>query len=162
MAFIKQGSIVLSFAEYSNVLEADQRLFEANEGLSDDVVETHLIRSTERILTLIRATDWWVNLTGSDSISASPLVNATYILSRQNDFTDLCVYHAFATYILPSIADFGNEDNAERAKIGFYQTKFDQLFSELITAGDWYDLNADGTITASEKQAGQIALKRIR
>jgi hypothetical protein len=162
MAFIKQGTTVLSFAEYNDVLSADQRLFEANEGLTDDVIETHLIRSTERILTLIRATDWWVNLTGSNSVSASPEVNAALILNRENDFTDLCVYYAFHTYILPSIADFGKEDSAEHAKIGFYQQKFQQLFSELITSGDWYDLNADGTVSASEQQAGQITLKRIR
>jgi hypothetical protein len=144
MAFIKSGTTVLSFAEYNDVLSADQRLFEANEGLTSDVVESHLYRSTERILTLIRA------------------ISADKVIGRDHDFTDLCVYHAFFTYLLPSIADFGKEDNAERAKIAFYQTKFEQLFGELITAGDWYDLNADGVVTSAEKVAGHITLKRIR
>ena len=162
MAFILNGTTVESFAEYNDVLSADQRLFEANEGLTSDVVETHLYRSTERILTLIRATDWWLGLTNSQAVSESPVVDADNIIGRENDFTDLCVYHAFFTYLLPSIADFGKEDNAERAKIAFYQTKFEQLFGELIIAGDWYDLNADGIVSASEKVAGHIALKRIR
>lgn len=162
MAFIKVGSTILSFAEYSDVLAADQRLFEANEGLTDEVIETHLIRSTERILTMFRSTSWWVNITKSDAISTSPLVVGTQIKSRQNDFTDLCVYYAFFTYILPTIADFGSEDNAERAKISFYQTKFQGLFDELITAGDWYDVNGDGTVSSTEMVAGQISLKRIR
>ena len=162
MAFIKVNSNILSFAEYSDVYSADQRLFDANEGLTDEVIETHLIRSTERILTMIRASTWWVNLTGSESVSASPEVEAAQIKSRFNDFTDLCVYYALFTYILPNIADFGREDNSEFAKIAFYQNKFQTLFDELITSGDWYDINNDGTVTTSEKVAGKIALKRIR
>ena len=59
MAFISNGTTKISFAEYQDVVDMDQRLFEANEGLTDDVVESALIRSTDRILTLVRATDWW-------------------------------------------------------------------------------------------------------
>ena len=39
MAFIRNNGNVISFAEYQDVLDADQRLFDANEGLTDDVVE---------------------------------------------------------------------------------------------------------------------------
>lgn len=162
MAFIKQGSNVLSFAEYSDVVSADQRMFDSNEGLTDDVIETHLIRSTERILTLLRATDWWVTLNGALSINATPELKGAQILSRQNDFTDLCIYYALCTYIYPTIADFSNPDNAERAKIGFYQQKYQALFDELISAGNWYDLNNDGIISSDESKKGYIALKRVR
>jgi len=43
------------------------------------------------------------------------------------------VDYALYYYILPKIANFGTEDNAERAKIGYYQIKYDSMFAELIT-----------------------------
>jgi hypothetical protein len=169
MAFITNNSTVISFAEYQDVLDADQRLFEANEGLTDDVIETVLIRSTERILSLIKHSDWWRDLyvrTVANPVlrnkSDVPDVTAAKIISRQHDFTDLCVFYAMYFYILPKIADFSSEDNAERAKIGFYQGKFQLLFDELINAGDWYDVSGDGTITGEEKYPGNYMLKRVR
>jgi len=59
MAFITSGTTVLSFATYDDVVDRDQRVFEANEGLTVDVVEDLLIRSTERILSQLRSTNWW-------------------------------------------------------------------------------------------------------
>ena len=59
MAFVTENDTIISFAEFQDVVDKDQRLFEANEGLSDDVVDNQLIRATERILTMIRATDCW-------------------------------------------------------------------------------------------------------
>ena len=169
MAFIKNGSKTVSFAEYNDVLTADQRLFEANEGLTDDVIEAFLIRSTDRILNLFRQSDWWRDLYLKKSINPVyntaadvPVINIENIKARQDDFTDLCVYYALWNYILPKVADFSKEDNAERAKIGFYQGKFQFLFDELVNSGDWYDLNADGTITSNEKMPGNYALKRTR
>ena len=169
MAFIKSGSTVISFAEYSDVLEADQRLFEANEGLTDDVVETALIRSTERILSLFRSSDWWRDLyiqkvQNFQYITAAdlPPLDPNKFIDRQHDFTDLCVFYAMWFYILPRIADFSKEDNAERAKIGFYQEKFNFLYAELINAGDWYDLSGDGIVAATEKLPGHYNLRRIR
>jgi hypothetical protein len=173
MAFIYTGTVpnrtVVSFAEYSDVVNADQRLFEANEGLTDTVIEDFLVRSTERILTLIRATSWWNDLymkSGNGTTYTRkvdlPAVNPNLILARQNDFTELCVMYALWNYVLPKIADFSKEDNAERAKIGFYQGKYQFLFDELINAGDWYDLNADGQVESIEKLEGDNSLKRIR
>lgn len=169
MAFIIENSSVVSFADFNDVLLKDQRLFEANEGLSDDIVEQHLIRTTERILTKLRASSWWQNYYISNSSNESfntvadiPALNANKIKSRQNDFTELCVCMAFADYILPQIADFGNEDSAERKKMGYYTNRADSLFGELITAGDWYDFDGSGTITSAEKKPGQYNLKRVR
>jgi hypothetical protein len=169
MAFIKNNKKqVISFAEYSDVLSLDQRLFEANEGLSTDIVEELLIRSTERILNLIRSTDWWRDLYLSaphpvyrDQTSL-PQVDANKILARQHDFTELCAMYALWNYILPKIADFSKEDNAERAKIGFYQGKFQFLFDEIVNGGDWYDLDGSGAISSNEKAQGHQQLKRIR
>ena len=169
MAFIIEASTVVSFAEFQDVVNKDQRLFEANEGLSDDIVESQLIRATERILSKIRSSAWWRSyyvkrdlVTVFTTVADIPAVDPDLIIARENDFTDLCVYTALADFILPSIADFGNENNAERQKMGYYTQKADVLFSELITAGDWYDFDNSGTITSNEKEPGKVNLKRVR
>jgi hypothetical protein len=169
MAFITENNTVVSFAEFQDVVDKDQRLFEANEGLSDDIVETQLIRSTERILDKFRGSDWWRsyyirrdNTINYQSVADIPALDPNRILERQNDFTDLCVYTALSEFILPSIADFGNEDSAERQKMGYYTQKATSLYSELINAGDWYDFDDSGAISSREKQPGQYNLKRVR
>lgn len=169
MSFIIENNVTISFADYQDVVDKDQRLFEANEGLTDDVVEDGLIRATERILSRLRSSSWWQsyytrrNTTNSiSSVADIPAVDPDKIKARLNDFRDLCVYVGLSDYILPSIADFGSEENAERNKMGYYTNKGDALFGELITAGDWYDFDDDDTIASSEKQPGQYNLKRIR
>jgi len=170
MAFITDNSgNVISFAEYQDVLDMDQRLFENNEGLTDDVVEELLEKGTQRILYAIKYSDWWRDLYLTETVSPSftsasdvPDVNPNQILVRKTDFQDLCVYYSLYYYILPRIADFSKEDNAERAKIGFYQQRYQALFEELINAGDWYDILNQGSITASEKKPGAMRLHRSR
>lgn len=169
MAFITENNTVVSFAEYRDVVAADQRLFDSNEGLTDDVVETALERSTERILAKIRATDWWRDYYTKRDSSLSittradiPAVDINRILARQNDFTDLCVYWALSEYILPQVADFGDEADSDRAKMGYYQNKTESLFAELIQAGDWYDFDDDSTVESYEKEPGIYNLRRRR
>lgn len=168
MAFISSGTSILSFAEYQDVVDRDQRLFEANEGLTIDVVEDQLIRTTERILTEFRASDWWRDYYLSQTSSGIsgradiPALDATKIVARKNDFTDLCVYKAMSEYILPNIADFGNEDSAERQKMEYYTSRASRLFTELVIAGDWYDFDDDGTVQSSEKLRGVSNLRRQR
>ena len=169
MAFIIENNTVTSFADFQDVVAKDQRLFEANEGLSDDIIEQQLIRSTERVLDKFRATDWWRSYyirrsptSTYQTVADIPALDPNLIKDRQNDFTDLCVYTALADYILPSIADFGNEDSSERQKMGYYTQKADSLFAELISAGDWYDFDGSGTVTSDDKQPGQYNLKRVR
>ena len=168
MAFITSGNTVLSFATYDDVVDRDSRITTENEGLSVDVVEDLLIRSTERILSQLRSSTWWQeyyssqSAVGLSSRADIPEPDAQKILSRKNDFTDLCVYHSMYEYILPRVADFSDENNAERQKIGYYQQKYNSLFNELIIAGDWYDFDADGTIQSTEKEPGVINLKRVR
>lgn len=169
MAFIVENSVTISFADFNDVVQKDQRLFEANEGLSDDIIEQQLIRATERILTKIRASGWWQSYyvtrspgTSFDTVADIPGVDPDRIKARENDFTDLCVYTALSEYILPLIADFGNEDSAERKKMGYYTQKADSLLGELVTAGDWYDFDDDNTISSDEKSPGAVNLKRVR
>ena len=169
MAFIIENNVTVSFAEYQDVVDKDQRLFQSNEGLTDDVVEPLLLRATQRILNKFRSSDWWKNYYINRAANVSyltvadiPALNPDQIRDRQEDFTDLCVYTALYEYILPSIADFGNENNEERQKMGYYAQKADNLFGELVTAGDWYDFDDDSTISASEKSPGVYNLKRVR
>jgi hypothetical protein len=169
MPFITENSNIISFAEYDDVYKRDKRLFDSNEGLSDDVVEDALIRATERILTKLRSSAWWRGYYASNNsttvlntVADIPALDPTRIIGRQSDFTDLCVYTALTEFILPSIADFGTEDNAERNKMGYYSNKSDNLFGELITAGDWYDFDDDGIVQSDEKKPGHYNLKRVR
>jgi hypothetical protein len=167
MAFIESATAVFSFADYSDVTNKDDRLFVENEGLSQTVVEDLLVRSTERILSQLRSTGWWYDYNRSRGVSlanraAVPALDAKRILARKNDFSDLCVYHALYEQILPRVADFGSEENAERQKIGFYQQKYDSLFNELISSGDWYDFDNNAEISTGELEPGFVNPRRIR
>lgn len=176
MAFISSGGSVIAFAEYSDVTDADQRLFESNEGIADaNMVEDLTEKATNRILQLIRQSNWWTRYflieASSSQIQAAqtqsgildvPLPDANLIIRRRSDFTDLCVYFTLYEYLLPKVADFSNQDTAEVRKIGFYQTKFDKLFRELIDDGSWYDFDASGTVTSTEKLPTRTNLVRVR
>lgn len=172
MAFIEFGTDFVSFATSDDLYDLDARLFEQNEGLDDNYVQDQLVRSTARILELLRSTDWWKSYfvarnTGPTAIAINtvadiPALDPTLILSRQDDFSDLCCYYALYNYILPYIADFSNEDSAERRKMAYYQQKYDLLFGELITAGDWYDFDSSETIDSADKQPGVWNLRRVR
>lgn len=172
MPFIIENNNVISFAVFQDVLDRDQRLFDSNEGITDVIVEDMLIRATQRILNQLRSTDWWVKYYLSRRDAASgivfrtvadiPDIDPNLIIRRKEDFTDMCVYYAMKEYILPLVADFGDEDSAERAKMSFYSNRYKDLFGELITLGDWYDWDEDGTVSSDEKQPGNYNLKRVR
>lgn len=172
MAFIQQGNTVYSLADSEDVLAKDSRLFDANEGLTQEVVEDSLVRSTQRIRDLISGSAWWkqyyIRLNGLDDTVVIgqavevPEMQLHLIRARRNDFTDLCVYHTLSEYLYPRVADFGNPDSAERQKIGFYDTKFRELYRELINDGDWYDWDGDGTIENRERYPVRRNLVRPR
>ena len=174
MAFIISGGNVISFAEYSDVTNIDQRVFESNEGLTSDLVEDLLIRATDRILYQIGTTDWWrtyyMRMSGgtydpliyTSGLLAIPNPNPNNIQDRKADFTDLCVFYALSYYIYPKIADFSNQDNAERVKIGFFNEKYRSLFQELCDDGSWYDFSGDGIITPKEKMPVRTNVVRAR
>ena len=174
MAFILgAGNVVVSFAEYADVTERSQRLFEANEGFTEVNVEDLLEKATGRILNMIRATDWWINYYINQSGNTTGLINTlgsvsvpavdtTKIKGRTQEFTDLCVYYGLSEYLLPKIADFGNPESAERQMIDFYTTRWTSLFKELIEDGDWYDFDGSGTVSVTEKAPAMLNIRRIR
>lgn len=172
MAYIRANRKVISFASSDDVREVDSRIFEANEGLTDERVDGALIKSTNRIVDDIQVSAWWksyyVALDGTSGVVFGnnaivvPRPDIDYFLGSEDSFAQLCVYHALSEYILPSVADFGNADSAERQKIGFYGEKARELFRYLIDRGDWYDFDGDGIVQTIEKQPSRTNLQRIR
>lgn len=170
MAFVETTTKFYSFAETSDLTETDSRLFVANEGLTDEVVTDLLTRSSSKILSNIRSTDWWRSYfvkqdkgtTTINTVADIPEPSGLKIKARRDDFTDLCCYHALYYYILPKVADFGTDDNDERQKLDYYEQKYTKLFQELISAGDWYDFDGTGTISSTEKVPGAYVIKRVR
>ena len=180
MAFITVSGNVVSFAEYTDVLQKDQRLLEENEiripaesGFGDlqDFIEDMLRKSTQRILLKIKASTWWQGYNAFvgnpiSDLNVLPNVNPNLIdpgnlLGRRQQFTDLCVYYAIKEYILPLVAQFG-ETSADMTKIDYYGRKFEDLYNELIAIADWYDFDNSGSVQDSEKAVSYYMNRRTR
>ncbi len=153
---------VTSFAEPDDVTTLDQRIFDANESLTESVVLTSVERATDRILGKLKVSQWWRKVNSSSTIGMLPDVDANLILTRHDDFTDLCMYTALANYILPGVADFADEDSSERQKMVYYSQRADELYIELSSNVDWYDTDNDGSISSDEAIATPFVQKRIR
>lgn len=169
MAFVKTSTTFVSFAEYDDAANADLRLLNENESLTETLIEDALVRATERIISRMSATNWWKSYyvkrdtaTIYTTTADIPQLDPLKILNRENDFTDLCVYWAFSKYILPKVADFSNENNAEYVKMKYYDNQADIIFNELVADGDWYDFDNDATIQSDEKSPGIVNFKRVR
>jgi hypothetical protein len=176
MAFIRVGGNVVSFCEFTDVKNRDIRIFEANEildndGLVDDA-DGWGERATQNILYDIKNTSWWQAYfisqdNGQTDISTAglidvPVPSANKFEGRTQDWIDLCVYKVLYEYMLPYIADFSNQDNAEVRKIGVYREKYQSLFRILIDAGDWYNFDGSGAITNQEKMPVRTNITRVR
>lgn len=157
MAFYYINSTFQSFAVYADVTARDTRFFEANEGMTEAVVNSLLLQSSQRILTQLKNTDWWKQYQFDRDASLKgdlrlvPVVNPDKIKAKEQEFKDLNIYFAFAEYLLPRVADFGNETSAEVVKIQFYKDAYNNLIKEVIESGDWYDFDADGTVETTER-----------
>jgi hypothetical protein len=168
---VTRSGEVISFASYSDVLETDSRVFEANELGTDtekeQMIEDMLIRSTERLVQKLKSTAWWrvynnLAVNGSLGVGVSIPTPDKTKLQRREDWNELCVYHTLKEYLYPKIADFGVENSAEVQKISFYESKFNALWEELISAGDFYDTDNDGTVENSEKLISPKPTRRSR
>lgn len=169
MAFVETNTTVIAFATYDDFAGRDSRVLKENEALTQTVIEDQLVRSTERILSQLRASPWWYGLQTAKNQDLNlltradlPDVDAKNIRSRKNDFTDLCVYHSMYEYVLPRVADFGRENDPEREKIGYYQQKFNALLEELLADGSWYDFDGDETLESSDFKPQSTSPRRIR
>lgn len=166
MAFNIVSGVFVSFAVYSEVAARDQRFFEANEGFTELQVNDLLAQASQRILSKLKATDWWSeyqfrrDAALSNDLRQLPDVNPLRIKGREQDWKDLNIYFAMTEYLLPRAADWSNE--ADTAKIAFYKDQFLALFKELIEDGRWYDYDADGTVELNERQPSRVNLVRVR
>lgn len=149
--------MVVSFAEYQDVLNIEDRLFAINEGITSLDIEINLQRSTTRILNKLKASDWWKAYSGSND--PDPL-DTTKIM-RQEDFTDLCVYFAMHQYILPKSSNF-DDSSADYNKIEYYRGRFLELFEELLVDGDWYDEDSSGSVEDDEVLQSLPSLHMVR
>jgi len=148
MAFITNATgNVISFAEYTDVVQKDQRIFESNNlkipeesGFLtvQDYVENILEKSTNRILLKMKTSAWWStynSYTGNTyEFNNLPNINPDRIdpgntLGRQQQFTDMTVYYSISQYIAPLFAEFGNDESPEVAKIQYYDNKFNDISS---------------------------------
>ena len=181
MAFLTDGSgNVISFAEYTDIVQKDQRIFESNNlkipeesGFVSvqDYVENMLERSTRRILLKIKTSAWWStynNYVGNAyEFNNLPSVNPNRIdpgnaQGRQEQFSDMCTYYCIKEFIAPLFAEFGNEESPEVSKITYYDAKFNDLFTELLSVADWYDADGDGTVETDEKLTTFVRNRRSR
>ena len=65
-------------------------------------------------------------------------------------------------FIAPLFAEFGNEESPEVSKITYYDAKFNDLFTELLSVADWYDADGDGTVETDEKLTTFVRNRRSR
>lgn len=165
MAFIQNGGVVLSYCDASDIRSADQRTFDANElvldGLPldpenvDQYLEDLAVKATARINQRIRASQQWRRYLGfvGEAINPNnvPEFEAGKILARQQDFSEMCAYYTLKEYLLPKVADFGNPESAEVQKIKYFESKFNDLFTELLGMMDWYDFDGSGAIDEGER-----------
>ena len=176
MAFIIVSGNVVAFADALDVKDKDQRLFESNEinysdvpdnpGNLNNYLEDLTTKGTARICQKVRASAEWRTYLNQMGVSVDPnnppVFNPNLVLSRKMDFADMCAYYTLKEYILPKIADFGNPESPEVQKIKYYDSKFTDLFQELMSMLDWYDLNTDGAVNENEKLVQPVQYRRSR
>jgi len=159
MAFITVDGSVTSYCDSADIRDKDQRIFDSNEikfadapntpTTLDEYLEDLAVKSTDRINQKIRSSAKWrqylgVTGQGIDDFNNIPAINPNRIVSRQADFSDMTAYYTLKEYILPKVADFGDELSPEVQKIQYYENKFNNLFEELLDMWDWYDREGDG------------------
>jgi hypothetical protein len=172
MTFNYGGKKFLSFANFDDVVLRDSRIFESNEGLTEEVIDDLLMLASQYILDKIRGEDWWksyqfkLNPSLAQDVRRLPQVNPDQIKFRLQAFKDLNVFIALSDYILPKVADFSKDrtgaDTAEIAKIKFYRERAQDTLKEILDAGDWYDFSNNGTIDINERMPTRQNNVRIR
>jgi len=178
MSFITTGGNITSYADYLDIRGTDQRIFEANtfdinnvpgapadlDEYLDDLATAATTRINQKIKSSVRWREYlgYATTQGYSSLETIPDFNPNLILSRQADFTSMCVAYVLKEYLLPKIADFGNPESPEVQKIQFYDNKFNDLFTELTNIFDYYDSDSDGSIQDDEKMVRFQATRRSR
>lgn len=176
MAFVLVSGSVISYAEALDVKDKDQRIFESNEidftnvpdapGSLNNYLEDLAIKATDRINQKIRLSARWREYLGyvgtSYDFNDVPAFNPNRIVTRQSDFTDMCAWGVLYMYLLPKVADFGNPESAEVQKIQYFEKRFNDMFTELMSDFTWYDNSGDGSVSPNEKMIRYQPTRRTR
>jgi hypothetical protein len=121
-------------------------------GVTDWTEELTLAQSD--VETLIKTR--WFNLEFGSGVRMrfSPsLPQFNPALLTETQWTRTTVYRALAVYILPKLSTFRPEGDSFREQLAFYQNRFEEELAMQLASGVEYDLDDDGTVTASEKFA---------
>lgn len=179
MAFLTEGGKVVAYATRVDIRDADQRWYKAN-GFSienatavppptdqDEYLEDICRKSTARINRMIQAHSHWHSFVVANNLPREgnklPQIDPNLIHSdRHQDFTDLCVYHAYYEELFPRNMVLSEEQTADQMKMEYYQNKFNQRFSELMSILDWYDIDSDGVVQGDESQIYFTPMRRTR
>jgi len=177
MAFIVAGGGVVSYAEALDVRDKDQRVFEANEidftnvpdapANLDEYIEDLATKATDRINTKIRLSRQWREYLGStgggySSLENLPDFDPNKIVTHKPMFTDMCAFYVLKEFLLPKVADFGDPESPDVQKIQYYENKFNDYFTELMSDFIYYDADGDGTVENGEKKVSFNILRRGR
>jgi hypothetical protein len=74
----------------------------------------------------------------------------------------MCAFYVLKEFLLPKVADFGDPESPDVQKIQYYENKFNDYFTELMSDFIYYDADGDGTVQDGEKQVTFNILRRGR
>jgi hypothetical protein len=85
------------------------------------------------------------------------------LLLTATQWTQACVYHALAYHIAPKLTQFAQEGNEDRFQVmmNYYAGRFEHEIDLCLREGVQYDLDANGTVSASES-ASTVSLRLVR
>jgi hypothetical protein len=85
------------------------------------------------------------------------------LLLTATQWTQACVYHALAYHIAPKLTQFAQEGNEDRFQVmmNYYAGRFEHEIDLCLREGVQYDLDANGTVSASEG-ASTVSLRLVR
>ena len=136
-----------NYATDNDVLEYEPQLKEY--GIID--FSDGLTKSTADIKRLLRI-HWWPRVSRSYNTLRSTTTEMDDTKLTASQFTRAAVFHVIGYYIAPQLTQFSAEPDKFTVMIDFYKAKFQEEFDLILGDGVEYDFNADGSISASEKE----------
>ncbi len=125
-------------------------------GLSTAQLDTYVTQAIADVQRDIR-NKWWsvyqANKVRDRSYIGSVEIDLTLLTDSQ--WTRATVYRCLGYYVCPSLTKFnatGDEDRFQQMG-SYYRTAYEDEFSDILRDGVEYDVDDDGTVTNTEKEA---------
>lgn len=120
--------------------------------------DTELARSEQEINRILQVR-WFQAF--QRGLATQPTFDPTLLTASQ--WTQATVYHALAYHICPKLSKFESSGNEDRFQVmmEYYQSRFDHEMDLCLRLGVEYDLNDDGSVSASES-ASSRQLRLVR